>query len=34
MIFKFAADINADQTTEINRMRLMLGALPAGGANP
>jgi uncharacterized protein (DUF305 family) len=23
-IFKFAADVNADQTTEINRMTLML----------
>jgi uncharacterized protein (DUF305 family) len=27
-VFRFAADVNADQTTEINRMTLMLDALP------
>jgi uncharacterized protein (DUF305 family) len=32
-IFKFAADVNVDQTTEIDRMSLMLAALP-GGQNP
>jgi uncharacterized protein (DUF305 family) len=26
-IFRFAADVNADQTTEINRMTLMLDDL-------
>lgn len=26
-VFKFAADVNADQTTEIDRMGIMLGAL-------
>jgi uncharacterized protein (DUF305 family) len=30
-IYKLAADISADQTTEINRMTLMLNALPTGG---
>jgi uncharacterized protein (DUF305 family) len=25
-VFRFASDVNADQTTEIERMRLMLGA--------
>ena len=25
-VFRFASDVNADQTTEIARMRLMLGA--------
>ena len=25
-VFRFASDVNADQTTEIDRMRLMLGA--------
>ena len=24
-VFRFASDVNADQTTEIDRMRLMLG---------
>jgi uncharacterized protein (DUF305 family) len=33
-VFRFASDVNADQTTEIERMRLMLGALPSGGRNP
>lgn len=27
-VFKFASDVNVDQTTEINRMTLMLDALP------
>jgi uncharacterized protein (DUF305 family) len=31
MIFKFASDVNVDQTTEIDRMNLMLAALPSGG---
>jgi uncharacterized protein (DUF305 family) len=31
MVFKFASDVNVDQTTEIDRMNLMLAALPAGG---
>jgi uncharacterized protein (DUF305 family) len=30
-VFKFASDVQADQTTEIARMKRMLGALPAGG---
>jgi uncharacterized protein (DUF305 family) len=29
-VFKFAADVNVDQTTEIARMQQMLAALPAG----
>jgi uncharacterized protein (DUF305 family) len=29
-VFKFAADVNADQTTEIDRMYEMLATLPAG----
>ena len=33
-IFKFAADVNADQTTEIDRMRTMLAAPSPGGRNP
>lgn len=28
-LFKFAVDVHADQTTEINRMSLMLKAVPA-----
>jgi uncharacterized protein (DUF305 family) len=28
-VFKFAADVNADQTTEIDRMSLMLDAMPS-----
>jgi len=28
-VFKFASDVNADQTTEIDRMSLMLAALPS-----
>lgn len=31
MVFKFASDMNADQTIEIERMTAMLAALPAGG---
>jgi uncharacterized protein (DUF305 family) len=30
-VYKLASDISADQTTEINRMTLMLNALPSGG---
>jgi uncharacterized protein (DUF305 family) len=33
-IFKFAADVNADQTTEIDRMRTMLAEQSPGGRNP
>jgi uncharacterized protein (DUF305 family) len=33
-IFKFAADVNADQTTEIDRMRTMRDAQSPGGRNP
>ncbi len=33
-IFKFASDVNADQTTEIARMQLMLGALASGSRSP
>jgi len=33
-VFKFASDVNADQTTEIDRMSLMLAALPDGGRSP
>jgi uncharacterized protein (DUF305 family) len=29
-IFKFSADVNADQTTEIDRMGIMLAALSSG----
>jgi uncharacterized protein (DUF305 family) len=29
IVFKFANDVQADQTTEIERMQLMLDALPA-----
>lgn len=34
MIFKFASDVAADQTSEIDRMRAILGALPRTTANP
>jgi uncharacterized protein (DUF305 family) len=34
LVFRFAADVNADQTTEIERMRRMLAALPPGGTSP
>jgi uncharacterized protein (DUF305 family) len=33
-IYLFAADVNADQTTEIDRMRTMLAAYSPGGNNP
>jgi uncharacterized protein (DUF305 family) len=33
-VFKFASDVNADQTTEIDRMNRMLGAMASGGRNP
>ena len=31
LVYKFATDVSADQTTEIERMTLMLAALPTGG---
>jgi uncharacterized protein (DUF305 family) len=31
VVFLFAADVNADQSTEIDRMSRMLAALPTGG---
>jgi uncharacterized protein (DUF305 family) len=31
VVFRFAADVNADQTTEIDRMTRMLDAMPAPG---
>jgi uncharacterized protein (DUF305 family) len=34
LVFRFAADVHADQTTEIARMRRMLAALPNGGKTP
>lgn len=34
LVFRFAADVNADQTTEIDRMNTMLTALPSGGRSP
>lgn len=33
-VFKFASDVNSDQTTEIDRMNLMLGAMASGARNP
>jgi uncharacterized protein (DUF305 family) len=33
-VFKFASDVNADQTTEIDRMGSMLAALSPGGKSP
>ncbi|HEX6909515.1 MAG TPA: DUF305 domain-containing protein [Longimicrobium sp.] len=33
-VFKFASDVNVDQTTEINRMQRMLANLVFGGAAP
>ncbi|CAA9361510.1 MAG: protein of unknown function DUF305, partial [uncultured Gemmatimonadaceae bacterium] len=33
-VFKFAADVNVDQTTEIARMQTMLADLTFGGASP
>lgn len=32
-VFRFASDVNADQTTEINRMTLMLNDLKRGGSS-
>jgi len=34
IVFKFASDVYADQTTEIDRMQKMLAALPADGRAP
>jgi len=37
VVFRFASDVNVDQTTEINRMNRMLAAMPAlggGGHGP
>jgi uncharacterized protein (DUF305 family) len=34
LVFRMAADIHADQTTEIERMQRMLAALPSGGNSP
>ena len=34
VVFRFASDVYADQTTEIERMTKMLAAQPAGGRNP
>lgn len=34
IVFRFANDVNVDQTTEIDRMNRMLAALPAGGKRP
>lgn len=33
-VFKMASDINVDQITEINRMNVMLNAMPPGGRSP
>jgi uncharacterized protein (DUF305 family) len=33
-VFRFASDVYADQTTEIDRMEKMLAALPGGGRRP
>jgi uncharacterized protein (DUF305 family) len=33
-VFKFASDVYADQTTEIDRMNSMLEAIPVGGRAP
>jgi uncharacterized protein (DUF305 family) len=32
IVFRFASDVYADQTTEIDRMQKMLAVLPAGGS--
>jgi uncharacterized protein (DUF305 family) len=32
IVFKFASDVHADQTTEIDRMELMLGSMGAAAA--
>ena len=34
LIYKMASDVTADQSTEIERMTLMLNALPPGGRRP
>ena len=34
LVFRFAADVHADQTTEIARMERMLAELPKGGRGP
>ena len=34
LVFRVAADVHADQTTEIERMRRMLAALVPGGKTP
>jgi uncharacterized protein (DUF305 family) len=33
-VFRFAADVNVDQATEIDRMRRMLAAMPPGETRP
>jgi uncharacterized protein (DUF305 family) len=33
IVFKFANDVQADQTTEIDRMQQMLDALPSGSGD-
>jgi uncharacterized protein (DUF305 family) len=33
-VFKLVSDMNADQTTEINRMNLMLAGIPLGATGP
>jgi uncharacterized protein (DUF305 family) len=34
LTFKFASDVNVDQTTEIARMEKMLAALPPQSSSP
>jgi uncharacterized protein (DUF305 family) len=34
IVFRFASDVYADQSTEIDRMQKMLAALPAGARSP
>ena len=34
LVFKFASDVQVDQTTEIARMKVMLEAIPAGTGSP
>ena len=34
LIFKYASDVNVDQTTEINRMGRMLAAMSSGERSP
>ena len=34
VVFRFASDVYADQTTEIDRMQKMLAALPPDGPSP